>query len=684
MIKVKSIIRRSLSKSVQFLFVLFALSITASAQVTGIHKTLMKRSLDGILPKANIPIVSPEQTNKARSFNRQAPTFTDRVWFPGEWEEVKAVVVTVSYLHLYPGHEDDNRYGAVPIVPGYARLFYQESEESEIEDRGFGPYTNFLDLTSDRNQVFLYIMDGIQRGGAEAWVRIEAAEDEAAIRSIMTDMNLRTDRMRFFVAGGNDFWFRDCGPICFYYGDDDKVAMLDFLYDLGRQMDNMLPSVLHSKMGIPNYINTIVWEGGNCLVDGVGGLMTSSAVYNHNADTVGPIAWDQKDPKTIVYTKKAALDKYDVDRALSGLLGQVSLSVVERLNYDGGTGHIDLYADATDENGFLFAKMPDVYKTWGDYEILEDNVEVMLKKKSFWEAPYTNWGDLPFPAKDDGSPFTSEEDYNKVSRTYANHLLVNNYILQPCFSPVDEDHMPTAAWDRANIESMKKLYPGYTFYCIDMRIFDGSGGSIHCVTKQIPADNPVRILHYPLHDKVNLGTLENIPFSAIITNKSGIAEAQLYYCVGKEGQWQQVNMTSNGNRWYCSVPASTFTNGQTVYYYIAATSNNGKTITKPVNAVYGDHYDFIVDNTVKYTDDVFDFNKEPIAKERITFELDTSWLVEDTTPIDPPTGIEAVQEFKSSRVQYSDAWFDMFGRKLPGKPTKKGVYINKGKKQIVN
>ena len=129
MIKVKSIIRRSLSKSVQFLFVLFALSITASAQVTGIHKTLMKRSLDGILPKANIPIVSPEQTNKARSFNRQAPTFTDRVWFPGEWEEVKAVVVTVSYLHLYPGHEDDNRYGAVPIVPGYARLFYQESED---------------------------------------------------------------------------------------------------------------------------------------------------------------------------------------------------------------------------------------------------------------------------------------------------------------------------------------------------------------------------------------------------------------------------------------------------------------------------------------------------------------------------------------------------------------------------
>lgn len=46
--------------------------------------------------------------------------------------------------------------------------------------------------------------------------------------------------------------------------------------------------------------------------------------------------------------------------------------------------------------------------------------------------------------------------------------------LQPCFSPVGEDGMPTAEWDRANIEAMKKLYPGYTFYCVDMRSFDGS------------------------------------------------------------------------------------------------------------------------------------------------------------------------------------------------------------------
>ena len=376
------VVRLVLNKSVQILLVLFALSITASAQ-EGIHKLLLKRSLKGVLPKLNIPVVPAEQTNKAREVGRQqVQSFHNRVWFPGEWEEVKAVVVTVWYQHCVPGHEDDTRYAAIPIVPGYASRIYQETEESEVEDLGFGPFVSKLDLTSVRNKVFLSIMDGIQKGGAEAWVRIEKAEDENKIRKAMKDLNMTTDRMRFFVSEGNDFWFRDCGPICFYYGDDDNVAMLDFLYDDRRQMDNILPKVLHAKMGIPNFITNVVWEGGNCLVDGVGGLMTSSAVYEANGGTTGPVTWYNNDPKTIAYTQKPALTEDNVEEALGGMVGQANLSIVDRLYADGGTGHIDLYADATDESGFMFAKMPDIYKNWGDYGIMERNVAAMFKKKS--------------------------------------------------------------------------------------------------------------------------------------------------------------------------------------------------------------------------------------------------------------------------------------------------------------
>ena len=303
----------------------------------------------------------------------------------------------------------------------------------------------------------------------------------------------------------------------------------------------------------------------------------------------------------------------------------------------------------------------------------------MLKQKNCWQDAYVNWGDLPFPSYDDGSDWNSEEEYGKFARTYANHLIVNNYILQPCFSPVDVDNMPTAAWDRANIEAMKKLYPGYTFHCLDMRTYDGTGGSIHCITKQIPADNPVRILHDAMYGKVNFGTLTEVPFSAFITNKSGIQKASLHYCVG-DGEWQKVDMTGNGNRWYCRVPASKFPQGKTVFYYIEATSNNGKTVTKPFTANNGGYYDFTPSSEVPYKADDYDFSTEPIAKEKITFQLDTQWLREDKST-DDPTGISEITASKPAAI--SNEWYTLEGLRLDKAPTAKGIYIQNGRKVVI-
>jgi hypothetical protein len=43
-------------------------------------------------------------------------------------------------------------------------------------------------------------------------------------------------------------------------------------------------------------------------------------------------------------------------------------------------------------------------------------------------------------------------------------------------------------------------------------------------------------------------------------------------------------------------------------------------------------------------------------------------------------GVTEVQEFKSLKVQGASAWYDLFGRKLNGKPTAPGVYMNNGRK----
>ena len=89
---------------------------------------------------------------------------------------------------------------------------------------------------------------------------------------------------------------------------------------------------------------------GLLLVVGAGGLITSSAIYGNNSDTHGPVIWDGNDYSTISYLEKPALSQSEVDEALSGMLGQNNYNVLTRLANDGGTGHVDLFADATTSN----------------------------------------------------------------------------------------------------------------------------------------------------------------------------------------------------------------------------------------------------------------------------------------------------------------------------------------------
>ena len=648
-----------------------------------------KHTYTGQYPLPQLPKASPSLRSRAYDASGEPFVFPDKVWFPGEWEEVKAIVVSPEYYHEVPEHEGDPCYYADPLVEGWGAYYFQADEGTQPEIIGSGPYKPKLITDTKRGKAFFYIMDGVQRGGAEAWVRIEQAEDEQKVRQTLQEMGLRNDKLRFFISSGNAFWFRDCGPICFYYGDDDELAMLDFLYG-SRPLDDLLPSVLHRQMGIPNYISSVVWEGGNCLVDGVGGLVTSTAIYGSNSNNNGPIVWDGRDVNSISSSTKPALSNAETKTALRDMLGQRLTTVLPRLVHDGFTGHVDLYIDATDENGFLFTELPTMYEDWSDYDLIDMNASYMFQKPSFWGRNYYDKGRLPFPAMDDGSPFESENDYAWIARTYANHTFVNNVILQPCFSPVGADGMPTADWDRENVETLKKRYPGYTFYCIDMRSFDGSGGSVHCVTKQIPADNPIRILHKNIHGNVNPGSLTDIPFSAVITNKSGIEQASLVYRTDNADQWHTVPLTANGYRFSCNVPVGELTQGQNgqdipVDYYFRVTSRNGKTITKPLNALTGSLYSFTLTSDAAYDEQLFDFSTEPMDKDLITFTLSSNYLVEDTSE-DTVTGIvdnnrETITNNRETIT--NNRWYTIDGIRLDQKPTAKGIYIRGNRKVVI-
>ncbi len=612
------------------------------------RQTIQKRDISKRHLETNIPLSTTAPATKSAS--KALPE--DRVWFPGEWEEVKAIVVTPYYSYSPLESQGSGYWTADPIVTGWAQ--YYKYTNMGWQEGSMGPYKATMDTNSTFGKVFFYLMDGIQLGGAEAWVRVEQQSDTAKVIRTLTRLGLRHNNVKFLVGPGNSFWYRDCGPICFYYGDQDSVAMLDFTYYPGRALDDSLPSIIYWQKGIPNYQTKVEWEGGNCLVDGAGMVVSSDAIYSNNNDGYGQLTWDGQNINTLRYSSDLHLSQSQVRQALHDLLGQRATYVIPAYQYDGGTGHIDLYADMYDENGFVFSVMPDDYSSWRDYQTGAQNMQNLCTYQSLFDRPYYTMATLPFPSKDNGSNFSSQTDYdNNYTRTYSNHTFVNNVILQPCFSAV-QNGQPTAQWDRDNIAAIAAAYPGYTIYPVDVREFDGSGGAIHCVTKQIPADSPIRILHKNIHGTVAHPAGNTVPVSAIITNNTGIANAEVYYREPGTQEWNTLTLTANGNRFYGELPIpSTDVTEHSFEYYISATSNGGKTITKPITAPQGGYYTFTTSQGTPMDSSMFDFDTTAMDMNDITFTFGTSWASEDQSEQNPQhLAIESVEEVENAFGQF--------------------------------
>lgn len=632
-------------KKITILVALCALGFGVAAQsqqpteamMRQFRQTVQKRDISKRHLESNIPL---GKSTELATKGGETALPDDRVWFPGEWEEVRAIVVTPYYTYSPAVNYGSGYFIADPLVSGWATI-YKYSAGNWQEYR-IGPYRANIDTTSSFGDVSFYLMDAIQQGGAEAWVRVELWVDSSKVLRKLERMGLRHDNVKFICGPGNSFWYRDCGPICFYYGDEDSVAMLDFGYYPGRALDDSLPTIIHQQMGLPNYHTPIEWEGGNCVVDGVGMVLSSDAIYGNNTDQYGQLVWDGVDEHTIHYSTKTKLTEAQTRNALKALLGQRATYILPAYKFDGGTGHVDLYADMWDENGFVFSIMPDKYSSWTDFQTGAKNIDSLCSYKSFFGRDYYIMGDIPFPSGDNGVDFASQVQYNQqYTRTYSNHTFVNNLIIQPCFSNV-VNGQPSAQWDRDNIEALKSAYPGYTIYPVNVQEFDGSGGAIHCITKQIPADNPVRILHKNLHGSLAVGDMEQIPVSAIITNRSGIASAQLMYREKGTTDWNTVDLAADGNCFSGSIPVG---EGASIEYYITATSNNGKTITKPMTASQGGYYTFSYTTGGTVDSTQFDFNTEAVDKEDITFLFSTEWTSEDHAPDVAIDQVEAEEQF---------------------------------------
>ena len=453
--------------------------------------------------------------------------------------------------------------------------------------------------------------------GAKVIIRIKSATDSMKIKNIMIARGTPLKNYKFYVHPIDSFWDRDSGPISFYYGQQDNIGMIDMDYytlaavkdsvgnlitdfetinQAGRVNDDAIPVALGAALNYPVYHTPLNDEGGNIIPDGLGTFWGSDGTRKNNTEIVDGAALGLPGFKLYnnypLPTQKQYKSLYFNSFRLNNHIEPKVFSC------DGGTGHIDIYGKLIDENNFALADYTKAinhtdFKTW------TANLKLFQKIKDANGKPITIRL-VPMPRIADGSiqttceTVTASDGVSRESqRTYVNGVFVNkNYIM-----PIQSDPAKPIPSDVEAIAAFKKAMPGYRILPInvDWMFGFGTGGAIHCITMQIPAENPLFIRHRAITGEQPFKSEYMI--DAIIKNKSGLSSQFVYYRKSTSRTWKALKMYRNGFDTYSApIPSDNFMAGDTIQYFIEAKSKNGKTITKPFVAREGGFNQFVIAN----------------------------------------------------------------------------------------
>jgi len=373
--------------------------------------------------------------------------------------------------------------------------------------------------------------------------------------------------VEFLIVPTNSIWVRDYGPNCVYANDVDSLYLVDWIYNRPRPKDDTLSRKIATYMGLPLYETRVapfdlVHTGGNFMADGMGMAFSSKLLLEEN-DATNPFGFSNH-------------SEAEIDAIMQDFMGIARYPKMETLPYD-GIHHIDMHMKLLDEETLLVGKYPEGVS---DGPQIEANLAYILDNfKTSFGTPFKVVR-VPMPNYYNNSqypPYANDALYP----TYANALFVNKTVILPTY-----DH----TLDAAAIDTFQKYLPGYRIAPVDCRNIIGSGGAVHCITKEIGVAEPLLIVHQELPCMENTEWQLGYPVWANLTHRSGIASATIHYTTDPGGNWQSVDLPDylmDDTSWTHKGYIPFQPDGSTVYYYIEGAANNGKTLTRPLTAPEG-------------------------------------------------------------------------------------------------
>ncbi len=393
-------------------------------------------------------------------------------------------------------------------------------------------------------------------------------------RSYLSNRGIQLDsNIVFLIAPSNSVWVRDYGPnpAYVYIDQADSLCLIDWIYNRPRPSDDTLPRHIARYLGLPLYSTTtapddLVHTGGNFMADGLGTGFSSELILDENrpGNAFGV----------------SAKDEADIDGIMSRYHGLHRYAKMETLPFD-GIHHIDMHMKLLDEETLLVGQYPEGI---ADGPQIEANLQYVLSHFKTWFGTPFKVVRIPMPPHNGRYP-----DQGGHYRTYTNAVFVNKTVIVPFY----EERYDTTAqsiWEEA--------LPGYRIVGINCNDMIAALGAIHCITKEIGVLDPLRILHQPL-SHVN-DQWPGYPVWAAVYHRSGIASVNVCHATDPEGPWTCTPMPEylpDDTIWTHRGVIPRYPAGTTVYYYIEATANNGKRMTRPMPAPNG-YWKFVVEPTV--------------------------------------------------------------------------------------
>jgi agmatine deiminase len=283
----------------------------------------------------------------------------------------------------------------------------------------------------------------------------EAAITE--VRERLAAMEIPLEYVYFYPVDCNDTWVRDFGPITVQ--TDAGMKLLNFEFNAWGEkypfdLDNQVSTKMQMLDAFPaaefESVNFVL-EGGSIETDGQGTLLTTtSCLLNKN--------------------RNPDLSKEKIEQQLKSSLGVRKINWLSSgyLAGDDTDGHVDVLARICPNNTIVYTACDD--EADEHYSSLKEMEQELMAMTNADGQAYRLLS-LPWP----GAKYNDSDQ--RLPASYANFLIVNEAVLVPIYDSLsDEDAL----------DVVSQAFPGYEIFGIPCLSLIERGGSLHCITMQLP------------------------------------------------------------------------------------------------------------------------------------------------------------------------------------------------------